>query len=227
MSNFFDHNLNFLLEKQGISPEDFSNELKVSLNGARIYVDDLIKISEHFNLTLDQLLKTDIANLSELGKDIKLLILDVDGVLTDGGMYFSALGDEQKRFDTKDGRGVISYVKSGGQVGIISSGFKNEIVMARAKMLGIQNVYVGTDPKESILEKWIYKLDITWRQVAFIGDDINDLEVMKKVGLSACPNNAVDDIKAISDVILKKDGGHGCVREFIDRYLHKAKMYNA
>ena len=224
MENYFDQNLKYLLENKGLSPEDLASNLKVSVTGSQIYVDDLLKISKFFNLTVDQLLTQNLSVSLQKRDDIKLLILDVDGVLTTGGMYFTEKGDELKQFNTKDGRGIISFVKQGGNVGIISSGFKNEIIKNRAKMLGINLVYVGTQAKEEILSKWIDQLEINWSNVAYIGDDINDLNVMRKVGFSSCPSDAVNEIKEISDVILTKEGGKGCVRELIGTYLCDVKM---
>lgn len=224
MENYFDQNLKYLLENKGLSTEDLASNLKVSVTGSQIYVGDLLKISNYFNLTVDQLLTQNLSVSLKKRDDIKLLILDVDGVLTTGGMYFTEKGDELKQFNTKDGRGIISFVKQGGNVGIISSGFKNEIIKSRAKMLGINLVYVGTQAKEEILGKWIDQLEINWSNVAYIGDDINDLNVMRKVGFSSCPADAVSEIKEISDIILTKEGGKGCVRELIGTYLCEVKM---
>ncbi len=219
MKNYFDKNLQYLLEKEGKSPDDLSKTLEISLAGAKIYAEDLLKLSNYFQLSIDKLIKEDLKLVLNKRKDIKLLILDIDGVMTDGGMYYTADNDEIKKFNTKDGRGIISFIKQGGQVGIISSGFKNEIIEQRARTLGIQNVYVGQLKKEDVLEDWVNKLNIKWSEVAFIGDDINDFNVMQKVGVAACPSDAVDRIKEISSVILAKEGGRGCVREFVEKYL--------
>jgi YrbI family 3-deoxy-D-manno-octulosonate 8-phosphate phosphatase len=152
---------------------------------------------------------------------IKLLILDVDGVMTDGGMYVSENGDQMKRYNTQDGMGIMHLTKSNFQVGIISSGFTNNMVQKRAELLGIQHCYVGRDPKIEILNDWCKKLDLKLDEVAIIGDDINDLEIMKNVGLAVCPSNAVNSVKSICQIILSKKGGDGCVREFIDNFLLK------
>jgi YrbI family 3-deoxy-D-manno-octulosonate 8-phosphate phosphatase len=156
---------------------------------------------------------------------IKLLILDVDGVLTDGGMYVSEKGDQQKRFHTHDGMALLHLAKIGVEVGIISSGFTSNIVQSRAALLGIQKCYVGREPKLAILQEWCTELGIELSQVAIIGDDINDLEIMKNVGLAVCPANAVNAVKSQSHIILTKKGGGGCVREFIDTYLLKEPIH--
>ncbi len=150
---------------------------------------------------------------------IRLLALDVDGVLTDGGMYYSESGEEFKRFDTKDGRGIIELQRAGVPVVIISSGYKQTVIEERARTLGIQRYYVGTEPKLAILGGWCAELGIGLEQVAFIGDDINDRAVIEAVGLSACPADAVDAIRRRVDIVLSRNGGYGCVREFIDHHL--------
>ena len=151
---------------------------------------------------------------------IKLLILDVDGVMTDGGMYFTENDDQFKKFNTKDGMGIIELTKTKlVEVGIISSAFKGNAVRNRAEMLGITRCYVGRDSKISVLETWLEELGITINQVAIIGDDVNDLPIMKKAGFSACPSDAVQVVKKHVDLILSSKGGHGCIREFIDNFL--------
>ena len=150
---------------------------------------------------------------------IKFLGLDVDGTLTDGGMYYTESGEEFKRFDTKDGRGIIELQKQGVEVGLLSSGFKTKIIEGRAKTLSIEKYYVGTDPKITILEQWCSDMDIDMKQVAYIGDDINDRDIINAVGFTACPADAMPAIKKIVDVDLTNKGGCGCVREFIEEHL--------
>lgn len=151
--------------------------------------------------------------------EIKFLALDVDGVMTDGGMYYSESGEEIKRFDTKDGRGIIELQKSGVQVGLISSGFKMQIIDGRAKTLGIKKVYVGMEAKLDILKQWCEELGLSLEQVAYIGDDVNDRDIINAVGLSGCPADAMNTIKDIVDVVLTRNGGQGCIREFIEEQL--------
>ncbi|MFY0651885.1 MAG: HAD-IIIA family hydrolase [Cyclobacteriaceae bacterium] len=151
--------------------------------------------------------------------DIKLLILDVDGTLTDGGVYVAQDGTQLKKYNAKDGLGIRELAKSGFQVGIISHSLVSEMVTVRAKTLGIQNCYVGMESKLTVLDQWCEELSISRDQIAYIGDDINDLEIMQAVGISACPADAHKKIIAISDVVLEKKGGEGAVREFIDDYL--------
>ncbi|MFO7603849.1 MAG: HAD hydrolase family protein [Gammaproteobacteria bacterium] len=151
--------------------------------------------------------------------EIKMLALDIDGVMTDGGMYYTEGGEEVKRFDTKDGRGIIHLLREGVQVVVISSGFKSTIIAERCKTLGIEKYHVGTEPKLDILQQFCAELAIGLHEVAYIGDDINDREIIQQVGFSACPADAVGSIKKIVDVVLTKNGGYGCIREFIDEHL--------
>jgi YrbI family 3-deoxy-D-manno-octulosonate 8-phosphate phosphatase len=98
------------------------------------------------------------------------------------------------------------------------------MVKARAELLGIQRCYVGRDPKMQILDGFCKEMGITLENVALVGDDVNDLEMIRKIGFSACPSDAVNAVKSQVDVILSKKGGEGCVREFIDTYLLKQPL---
>lgn len=152
-------------------------------------------------------------------KKIKLLILDIDGVMTDAGMFFTENGDQIKKYNAKDGMAVRALADSSISVGIISSGFKLNMVKDRADLLKIDRVYVGREPKIEVLQAWCDEMEITFDEVGIIGDDINDLAVMKSVGFSASPADAVEVVKQNVDLVLQRKGGKGCVREFIDYYL--------
>lgn len=152
--------------------------------------------------------------------NIKFLALDVDGVLTDGGIYVTENGDLSKKFNVKDGVGIKQALKAGITVGFISAASRSEkLTHARAQMLGVQFAYSGTEEKVLVLNQWLAKLKIKTSEVAFIGDDVNDLKIIAEVGFSACPADAVDKIKKAVSVVLEKKGGEGCVREFIEKYL--------
>lgn len=150
---------------------------------------------------------------------IKFLVLDVDGVMTDGGMYYTEAGDQFKKFNTKDGMAIKVALSKGYQVAFLSSGSQETIVKNRAKTLGLERVYVGSRPKLQVLIEWCRELDLSMENVAYVGDDINDLEVMDAVGFSGCPADAVEAIKQKANVILKRKGGDACVREFVDEHL--------
>jgi YrbI family 3-deoxy-D-manno-octulosonate 8-phosphate phosphatase len=152
-------------------------------------------------------------------KKIKFLVLDVDGTMTDGGIYVLEDGSQFKKFNAKDGMGIKLAIKSGIEVGIISHSHTTEMVNSRANMLGMKYIYVGQESKLKILENWLDEMEISLSEVAFIGDDVNDLSIMQVVGHTACPSDSVKEIKAIAKVILKSKGGEGAVREFIDEHL--------
>lgn len=134
-------------------------------------------------------------------------------------MYYTDSGDEMKKFNTKDGMGILKLSESNIKTGILSSGFKTNIGYNRAKMLNVNKIYIGRESKFKVLQNWLVELNLNLDQVAYIGDDINDLEILANVGLSACPFDAVKKVKETVDIILTKNGGDGCVREFIDEYL--------
>lgn len=218
-----EQNIKGLCTKFGIEFDEFLNDLDVE-NVHELTIYDLEAVCEEYEVDLMSLLFKPMYRPELFKKQlekIKLLILDVDGVMTDGGMYVSESGDQMKRYNTQDGMGIMHLTKSGVQVGIISSGFANNMVQKRAELLGIQHCYVGRDPKLEILKKWCEEMKLQLNEVAIIGDDINDLEVMKNIGLAICPANAVNSVKSHCHIILSKKGGEGCVREFIDHFLLK------
>jgi len=151
--------------------------------------------------------------------NIKFLVLDVDGVMTDGGMYYTEGGDQFKKFNTKDGMAIKVVLQKGMNVAFLSSGSTEHIIQNRAKTLGVERVYVGPRPKLEVLNEWCRELDITAENVAYVGDDINDLEVMDAVGFSGCPADAMEAIKLKANVVLIRNGGDACVREFVDEHL--------
>lgn len=152
-------------------------------------------------------------------KKIKLFATDVDGVLTDAGMYYSENGDELKKFNTLDGKGIELLRNLGIKTAIITSE-NTKIVERRASKLKVDYLYQGIKDKLQVIEELCKKEKITLDEVAYIGDDINDLEVLKNVGLAACPNNAVYEVKRTPGIIkLTSKGGDGAVREFISIIL--------
>jgi len=149
---------------------------------------------------------------------IDLLLLDCDGVLTDGRLYFSANGEELKVFDVQDGQGIVSWIRSGRQVGIIS-GRSSPIVSRRADELGIQFVRQGVKNKLEVAREIWRELDIAPNETAFVGDDLPDIELMNECGLGVAVANAVREVKEAADHLTQKTGGRGAVREVIDLLL--------
>lgn len=152
-------------------------------------------------------------------KNIKLLVLDVDGTMTDGGIYITEEGLQFKKFHAHDGLGIKLAIKKGIDVAIISHSITAEMVVKRAQHLGMQHIYVGERPKLEVLKEWLIRLNLKPSEIAFIGDDLNDLEIIQTVGFSACPANAVEKIKMECDIVLTRSGGDAAVREFIDRFI--------
>ncbi|MFZ4621807.1 MAG: KdsC family phosphatase [Bacteroidota bacterium] len=151
-------------------------------------------------------------------KKIKLIATDVDGVLTDSGAYYSEEGVELKKFNIRDGMGVVLLRKAGYKVAIVTTE-NTKIVEKRAQRLQVDDLHQGVYNKMVALEVLKNKYSLEWNQIAFIGDDINDIEVMKKVGFAAAPANATAINKKIADYVTKTDGGHGAVREVCDLFL--------
>ena len=150
---------------------------------------------------------------------IKLFLSDVDGVLTDAGMYYTESGDEFKKFSTYDGMGFQLLQKTGVKVGIITSEDR-DLNRRRAKKLGLDFDFHGTKDKLQIVTDLCKKENIFLKEVAYVGDDVNCFELLSNIGFAACPNNAVEKIKLIPNIIqLEKNGGEGVVREFIDLIL--------
>ncbi len=146
---------------------------------------------------------------------IKLIVLDVDGCLSDGGLIYSSSGVESKIFNVKDGLGISTWIKMGFEVAIIT-GRSSTIVEKRAKELGIKHLYQGVERKAEVLQEVTTSLGIKLSEVAAIGDDLNDFAMLKMVGRSFTPNNGVKEIRDIAQTTLLQKGGDGAVREMID-----------
>ncbi|RPD91713.1 HAD-IIIA family hydrolase [Aureibaculum marinum] len=157
--------------------------------------------------------------------DIKLFITDIDGVWTDGGMYYDETGNEWKKFNTSDSAGVL-FLKLLDIPTAIITGENSQIVKRRADKLKITDCFLGIKDKVSSAESLLNKYKLNWSEVAYIGDDINDIKLLEKVGLSACPNNAPDYIKSRVNWVLTKSGGEGAYREFVESYLSKKELLN-
>lgn len=151
----------------------------------------------------------------EKAKQIKLLILDVDGVLTDAKLFFDNQGNEYKAFHARDGHGIKLLRQTGVEVAVIS-GRKSDSVALRMKMLGIEHVYQGQENKQAAFLELIEKLDIEPIQAAHVGDDLLDLPIMIRVGLAIAVNDAHVAVKQRADWCTELSGGQGAVREVCD-----------
>jgi YrbI family 3-deoxy-D-manno-octulosonate 8-phosphate phosphatase len=153
-------------------------------------------------------------------RKIKLLLTDCDGVLTDAGIYYSANGEELKRFSFRDGMGVERLKNLCEVETIIITAETSKIVEKRAEKLKISEIYLGVKDKSFLLDRIIKDKKLEYSEIAYIGDDINDLEAMKKAGLSACPADAMSMIKNFSDYECEQMGGFGAFREFAEIIIY-------
>lgn len=151
-------------------------------------------------------------------KKIKLLLMDCDGVLTDGRLYYSEQGESLKVFNVRDGQGIVAWHQAGFESGIIS-GRNSKILFTRATELGMKYIRVGSCNKIADFEEIFEQANLKIEEVAFIGDDIPDIELMRKVGLSVAVADAEPEVLEIADFVTKTIGGFGAVREIINFLL--------
>ena len=149
----------------------------------------------------------------------KLILTDIDGVWTDGGMYYDNEGNEWKKFHTYDSAGVLLAKKLKIPVGILT-GEDTTIVKRRAEKLNIDIIYQGVKDKVAVAERLCAELNIDISEVAYIGDDLNDFKLLKRVGVSGAPQNAAKYIKDIVHYVTDKNGGEGAFREFVEIILN-------
>ena len=157
-------------------------------------------------------------------KCIQLLVLDVDGVLTDGGLWLDAEGNLSKRFDVRDGLGIRLLQQEGLHIAFLSGGLGGA-TEARARQLGIKHCLVGIKDKPSALRTLQKQLGVSTAQTAFVGDDLNDLAVRPVVGLFFSPADACKPIRQSADAVLRCRGGHGAVREMAERILQVRRRW--
>lgn len=152
--------------------------------------------------------------------NIKLLLMDCDGVLTDGRLYYSSSGEELKAFHVRDGHAIVEWHRAGNRSGIIS-GRSSKAVETRARELGIEFVYQGVTDKVAALNEILKAAGVDASEAAFIGDDIPDIKVMEAVGFSVAVGDAAADVKQIADLVTEAVGGRGAVREAVEHLLKK------
>ena len=155
---------------------------------------------------------------------IRLAFFDVDGVLTDGGLYFSAAGETVKRFHVLDGHGIGLLQRSGIEP-VVITGRDARALRVRLQALGIVEAHFGVKDKRSAAEASLHRLDLAWEQSAVIGDDWPDLPLMQRCAFSAAPANAHDEVLAAVDFVTRRHGGHGAAREFCDLLLMASGKY--
>ncbi|BBN59824.1 KdsC family phosphatase [Hydrogenovibrio marinus] len=163
-------------------------------------------------------------NILEKAAKIKLLILDIDGVLSDNKLYYGDNGIEYKSFHTRDGHGMVMLQQSGIEIGIIT-GRKSPLIDKRMKDLKVKHVYQGVPDKLPTFLKLVEELGLDLSEIAYMGDDILDLPILTRVGLAACPKNADTEVPQHVHYVSRFNGGEGCVREMCELLLKSQGLW--
>ena len=159
-----------------------------------------------------------MANYKKLLLSIKTLIFDVDGVMTDGIVVLSPDGDMLRTMNVKDGYALQLAVKKGYRIIIITGG-RSELVRNRFATLGIEHIFIGVNNKLELFHKLVEDLNLDKQSILYMGDDIPDYKIMKEVGVAACPADAAEEVKKISNYISMYNGGKGCVRDVLEQVM--------
>ena len=160
--------------------------------------------------------------LQQKMEKIKIVAFDIDGVMTDGNLLYLERGDEAKFFNTKDGQGITMLNEAGFKTAIITE-CDNVIICHRYNVLGMHSLYMEQTNKREALDKLAEEHNVTLDEIAYMGDDIPDIETLKAVGLACCPADAIEEVKEISAFVSSKKGGNGAVRELCDLFLKNKK----
>ena len=161
-------------------------------------------------------------DLKEIASNIKLLAFDVDGVMTDGSITYDENGVEYKTFNVKDGQGIVRITKAGIITAIITAR-NNATVKHRFENLGMTRLFMGQKEKMVALKQLLEEYNLELSQVAYMGDDLPDIPVLKEVGLASCPYDAIDEVKELCHFVSTKNGGRGAVRELTDLIYNNLK----
>lgn len=163
-------------------------------------------------------------SIIEKASKIKLLILDIDGVLSDNRLYYGDNGIEYKSFHTRDGHGMVMLQQSGIEIGIIT-GRKSPLIDKRMKDLKVSHLYQGVPDKLPTFLKLVEQENLSFEEIAYMGDDILDLPILTRVGLSACPQDADPEVTPRVDYVSRFTGGRGCVREMCELLLKSQGLW--
>ena len=183
----FTENLKRLLEFHGWDAAELAQRsflaperIEALLQGDEVRGSELVTLSRTLGTSMERLLTKIVRPVNK--RSIKLLVLDVDGVMTEGGMFVMEDGNEMKRFHTRDGRGIKELMKAGVPVAFLSGSLNAEAIHKRAERLGVDRVYAGRQPKTGVLGRWLAELAIDYSQIAYVGDDLNDIQVIELAG---------------------------------------------
>lgn len=157
-------------------------------------------------------------NFKELLRQVRAVILDVDGVLTDGSVTLIPGGDQVRKMDIRDGFAIQYAVKSGIRIGVITGGY-SQSVKDRLNSLGVYDVFLGAVTKKEAYDEFILTYGFNAEEILYMGDDIPDLEIMKLIGVPVCPYDSAPEIREVSVYISPKKGGEGCVRDILEQLL--------
>lgn len=194
------------------------NRISGNIKACEMCEESFIEIDEPVDwIILESLMKKRMKE-KQNKKTIKLVATDCDGVLTDGGMYYSETGDELKKFNTLDGMGFELLRKAGIQTAILT-GESTELVKKRAVKLKVDDLFMGQKDKLGALKQLCEKYGISLEETAYIGDDIFDIPAIEACGFGGAPQNALDEVKQRAVYVTKKSGGQGCFREFVEKIL--------
>jgi 3-deoxy-D-manno-octulosonate 8-phosphate phosphatase (KDO 8-P phosphatase) len=172
--------------------------------------EDSYEMASHLSVSMDNV-------LAQL-KQITTFVFDVDGVLTDGTVLLLENGLQARKMHIKDGLALQMAMKNGYRVLVISGSY-SEPVVKRLQYLGIEEVFMAVKDKKELLEKFIKDRSLQWKEILFMGDDLPDIPVLQKAGVSCCPADAVPEVKQTSMYISTINGGYGCVRDVIEKVL--------
>jgi 3-deoxy-D-manno-octulosonate 8-phosphate phosphatase (KDO 8-P phosphatase) len=227
---FFASNLTFLREARGLDRGEVARATNLQPTTIGYFeqgqleprLEELIALADFFDQPVDRLLRRDLQVLPshQDRKDFRLILLDVDGTLTQGGLSYTEKGDQLKTFHVRDSLAIHRAISRHGlQFAFISAGFTPGILHHHGRIIGVERIYTGRRPKMEVIADWLGELKLDLSQLAYVGDDLNDLPVVKAVGFSACPADAARQVRQAVDLVLQRRGGEGCVREFIEEVL--------
>ncbi len=217
-------NIKFLLLKEDRTEEDFYAGLGLDHDTLFHLVtgtsypspEQLLLIADTLGYSIDDLIRKNLSAMVAETHAVRMMVADVDGVMTDGGMLYTDSGLEIKKYNAKDGLAMMRMEKNGIRTGMLSHGFNQALIRSRAEMLGVSFFYTGQEEKLTVMKEWSGKAGIPLEQMAYIGDDLNDLDVIRKVGFTAAPSDAAGMVRKEVNLVLKAKGGEGCVRELAE-----------